>query len=197
MSVFAKLSKVQSALPDGIDCALITFGISQRYITGFDFQDGYVLVGRDWCVLLTDSRYIEAANEHVKLSGLDITVDTMKGSFAAMLDGYLSEHHVKTVGFEESRLSVSTKDWLAKEIGEREFVPLGGIIEKCRTLKDRDEIDAIIHAQRIAESALEHIYDWITPERTEKEVALELEFYMRSHGAERSAFDVIAVSGSV
>ena len=196
MSVTAKLLKVQAALPQDIDCAIITFGISQRYITGFDFQDGYVLVGHDWCVLLTDSRYIEAANEHAAKSGLDITVDTMKGSFAAILDGYFTEHGVKTVGFEETRLSVERHDWLEKEIGQRRLVPLGGAVEECRIRKDRDEMDAMICAQRIAESALEHIYGWITPEKTEKEVALELEFYMRSHGAERSAFDVIAVSGS-
>ena len=196
MSVTAKLSKVQSALPEEIDCAVITFGISQRYITGFDFQDGYVLVGHDWCALLTDSRYIEAANEHVRNSGLDMTVETMKGSFAAILDGHFSAHGVKKVGFEETRLSVSTRDWLAKEIGDRELVPLCGIVENCRIIKDRDEIDAMIKAQRIAEAALDHVCGWLTPEKTEKEVALELEFYMRSHGAERSAFDVIAVSGS-
>ncbi|MBR2986659.1 MAG: M24 family metallopeptidase, partial [Clostridia bacterium] len=34
------------------------------------------------------------------------------------------------------------------------------------------------------------------PDKTEIDVALELEFYMRSHGAEDKSFDTIAVSGS-
>ena len=36
----------------------------------------------------------------------------------------------------------------------------------------------------------------MTPKMTEKEVALELEFFMRREGAERASFEIIAVSGA-
>ena len=37
---------------------------------------------------------------------------------------------------------------------------------------------------------------YITPDRTEIDVALELEFYMRAHGAQSTSFSTIAVSGT-
>jgi Xaa-Pro aminopeptidase len=50
-------------------------------------------------------------------------------------------------------------------------------------------------AQEITDRAFEHILGFINPDRTEIEVALELEFYMRKLGAEGIAFETIAVSG--
>lgn len=51
-------------------------------------------------------------------------------------------------------------------------------------------------AQAITDAAFAHIVDFIRPDMTERQVALELEFFMRSKGAECVAFDTIAVSGS-
>ena len=76
------------------------------------------------------------------------------------------------------------------------LIPSGGVIEKLRICKDIDEINTIIAAQRIAEAAFDHILGYINPERTELDIALELEFFMRSHGAKSTSFDTIAVSGS-
>ena len=39
-------------------------------------------------------------------------------------------------------------------------------------------------------------FEIVMPDRTEVEVALELEFFMRAHGSEGTAFDTIAVSGT-
>ena len=51
-------------------------------------------------------------------------------------------------------------------------------------------------AQSITDAAFAHIIKFITPNMTEIEVALELEFFMRRMGSEGVAFDTIAVSGS-
>ena len=50
-------------------------------------------------------------------------------------------------------------------------------------------------AQKIAEDAFSHILTFIKEGVTEKEIALELDFYMLSHGAEAVSFETIAVSG--
>ena len=44
---------------------LVTSEVSQQYLTGFDFSDGYVLVTLNKSYLLTDFRYIEAARAAV------------------------------------------------------------------------------------------------------------------------------------
>ena len=58
-----------------------------------------------------------------------------------------------------------------------------------------DELETIIAAQRIAEKAFDHILGFITPDKLETEVALELEYFMLKNGADALSFDTIAVSG--
>ena len=69
------------------------------------------------------------------------------------------------------------------------------IIDGLREFKDAEEIASTAKAQDIADAAFAHIVEFIRPDMTEIDVALELEFFMRAHGAESTAFDTIAVSG--
>jgi Xaa-Pro aminopeptidase len=69
------------------------------------------------------------------------------------------------------------------------------ILTKQRMVKLPYELERIAKAQEITDMAFEHILGFINHNVTEIEVALELEFFMRSHGAEALAFDTIAVSG--
>ena len=55
--------------------------------------------------------------------------------------------------------------------------------------------DLIAKAQEITDLAFSHILNFISPNVTEREVALELEFFMRKQGSEGVAFPTIAVSG--
>ena len=62
-------------------------------------------------------------------------------------------------------------------------------------VKTQQEIDLMIKAQRIAEKGFEHILDFVSAGKTEREVQLELDYYMLSNGAEELSFDTIALSG--
>ncbi|MBQ7124720.1 MAG: aminopeptidase P family N-terminal domain-containing protein, partial [Clostridia bacterium] len=42
-----RIKKLQSLLPENIDCLLITSEVNQRYITGLNYTDGYVVVSRE------------------------------------------------------------------------------------------------------------------------------------------------------
>ena len=53
-----------------------------------------------------------------------------------------------------------------------------------------------IRDRALTEDGFAHILDYIRPGRTERDVALELEFYIRRQGAEAAAFDFIVVSGA-
>ena len=56
------IAKIQEKLCEkGLDAILITDEKNQRYAAGFPFTDGEVLVSRERAGLLTDSRYVEAA----------------------------------------------------------------------------------------------------------------------------------------
>ena len=188
-----RLEKLRSLIPDGIDALLITDEINQRYITGFDYTDGYVLISRDIALVLCDFRYIEAAKNTI---GKDFEVRMFSGPRAVWLDDIFYQNKIEIIAYEDESISVASLRRLEKDFPTRHFLPMGDIISKMRQIKDEYEIENIITAQRIAEGAFEHILGYINPSRTENDVALELENYMRRHGAEGVAFKTIAVSGS-
>ena len=57
------LNKVRQKLKEaGIDALLSYDPLNQRYLTGFSFTDGAVLITKEKAYLVTDFRYIEAAS---------------------------------------------------------------------------------------------------------------------------------------
>ena len=61
-----KIREIQKKLQEKeLDAVLITDEKNQRYATGFAFTDGAVVVTREHAYLITDSRYVEAAEQAV------------------------------------------------------------------------------------------------------------------------------------
>ncbi len=181
---------LQGRLPENVDCLLVTNEKNQRYLSGLNYTDGYVVVGKEKAFLLADFRYIEVAKRH---ESDELTVIMLeKGA----LNNVFSDNGYKNVGFEDGSMTVSSLEDLKKRFPDENFVACGGIIEEMRVSKTEDEVENIIKAQRIAEQALERLFTLMKPDMTEIEVALELEYGMRKFGAEKTSFDTIAVSGS-
>ena len=175
------------------DALLITSEINLRWLTGFDYSDGCVVVTRDGAFLITDFRYLEAAEAAVSD---EFTILCPKSIREALCE-LLGAPSVKTVAVEEATLAARQYERLKKLIPSAEFVfGASELLDKIRECKDAGEIEKIKAAQAITDAAFEHILGFINPDRTEVEVALELEFFMRSKGAESTAFQTIAVSGS-
>ena len=191
----SKLQKLRAAMADkGFDAVIITSEVNQRYITGFNFQDGLVLVTAARAVLITDFRYIEAAKAS-KAAGIFeiITPDKRQSAVVAEI---VKDCGGKVAAVEEAKISLSGYEAF-KEALEGCEVKGGAsaIIDGLREFKDAEEIASTAKAQDIADAAFAHIVEFIRPDMTEIDVALELEFFMRAHGAESTAFDTIAVSG--
>ena len=72
----------------------------------------------------------------------------------------------------------------------------GKLLDGLRTVKDGEELKRMTRAQRISEQALEEILGFIRPGITEREIALELSYFMQKNGAEGNSFDIISVSGA-
>lgn len=183
---------------DHVEASLISSALNQRYLTGFDYTDGYVLVFQEDAYLLADFRYIEAARATIEASGRQeihvVMPDTPMLRYVAKL---LQERGCTRLCYEEETVSCAQYTRLTQVFEGVELTSGGSArLEKLRMIKDADEIAAMTKAQQITDDAFAHILGFITPEKTELEVALELEFYMRAHGSEGTAFDTIAVSGS-
>lgn len=178
---------------DKFDGALIFSEENRRYFTGFASTDGYLLVSADKAIFITDSRYIEAAQEKIKTCEVRLQEKT----YSQLLETFI-EMGVQRVAVEASRVSLAEYARLQEGL-EPLYVlsdsTLDCMITMQRSQKRPEEIEKILAAQKIAEDAFEHICQFIKPGKTEKEVALELDFYMLSHGAEALSFETIAVTG--
>ena len=191
-----KLQKFKAKMAEqGFDAAILSSYVNIRYITSFDYQDGFVLVTKGKSYVLTDFRYIEAARAAVDQNEFEIvTPDTGMG---IAMCAFLEENGCKTVAFEDATLSYSAMERFKKALVNMELVPgASAIADGLRLCKDLDEIEKMKKAQAITDAAFAHIVSFITPNMTEIDVALELEFFMRRQGSEGVAFDTIAVSGS-
>ena len=189
------LSKFRTAMQNaGYDAAIITEHTNQRYLSDFDFEDGLVLVTRGESYLITDFRYVEAAKLQTTP---EMQVLTPTGGQLLCVAGLLADNGCRTVATEDAFLSCAAFRRYTEVLKDYELS--GGasaILEELRLYKDEQELETIARAQEITDAAFAHIVNWIKPEMTEVEVALELEFFMRRNGADGIAFSTIAVSGS-
>lgn len=189
------IDSLMSVLPAEIDAALIVTPCNRRYFTEFDSSDGFLLVTRKGSIFYTDSRYIEAAENIIKCC------DVAEGRqvFAQMKE-YLNERNAKTVAVEATGMTLAEFSRLCENEHMKgfEFISdnsLDTAISVFRGVKSEAETEKILTAQKIAEDAFLHILNFIKKGRTEKEIQLELDFFMLRNGAEALSFDTIAVSG--
>jgi len=76
-----------------------------------------------------------------------------------------------------------------------ELVAADGWVEEQRQTKEPAELERIGAACAVADAALARLLPTIRPGATERELALALEWEMRTHGAEALAFDVACLAG--
>ncbi len=188
------LQAFQQKLATVADAALISSAQNQRYLSRFPFCDGYLLILPQAAYLLTDFRYEEAAKREADPDFTVLCPDT--GLFSAVCS-LLKKHGASVLLLEEDHVTLAMRERLAHALAGTELcVGAGTILQELRRYKDERELAAIAEAQALTDAAFSHILNFITPARTEIEVAAELEFFMRKGGAEGPAFDTIAVSGA-
>jgi Xaa-Pro aminopeptidase len=77
-----------------------------------------------------------------------------------------------------------------------ELVAAEGWVEELRATKEPAELERVAAACAVADGALERLLPKIVPGVTEAELALQLEWEMRTSGAEALAFDVACLFGA-
>ena len=179
------------------------FGVKRehmRWLTGFSLAEGeekvaghsgQFLVGTDRVTLVTDSRYsIQARRE-----APDAVVDEIGYDLAAAWPRLLAEVGARRVAIEADAVSRGEWERLAAAAPAVELVPVDGWIEAMRAEKTPDEIERIAAACAVADRALAALLPEIRAGVTEHELALRLEWLIRTGGAEALAFDVACLAG--
>ncbi len=109
----------------------------------------------------------------------------------------LNSQNIKNVLIEADGVTLSQFSAIKTNLGIEALNDnkLSNALNKARQIKSKEEIGFIKQAQAITDKAFTHILNYIKSGVTEREIALELEFFMRKQGSEGVAFDTIAVSG--
>ncbi|MBQ9949957.1 MAG: aminopeptidase P family protein [Clostridia bacterium] len=175
------------------DSALITSPVNMRYFSGFTGDSGCLLITKNARILYTDFRYTIQAKEQTE--GKFIIRDFKKYNMPLwqIVSEELEKQGCRYCGYEDNTMTVAEfTDY------SRIKCPLGSasaLISSIRCIKSQDEIDKIIKAQSIAETAFNQVIEMMCPGMTEKEVAIELDYFMKKAGAEEPSFDTIIASG--
>lgn len=175
----------------GLDAIILFSDENTRYASSFHFSDGAVVVTLEKSWLLTDSRYIEAAGneaccDEIICFGGD---KPLSAWVKTALEG------CEKIGAEESCLAYGQwQNW--EQVIGKTLLPAQEVMDSLRTQKEMWEVECIIEAQRIAESALDYVLGIIRPGMKEREVAAELTYRMMLLGGEGNSFDPITVTGA-
>lgn len=185
---------------EGVDAY---FGIRpehMRYLTGFALEDGEdrvaghsgrFIVSADEVIVLADSRYrLQAAAQAVGARIENTTYD-----LAALWPDLVKSVGAKRVAIEADVVSHKLWGQLAAAAPQVELVEASGWVETDRAIKEPAEIERIRSASAIADRALAAILRRIKPGMTECELALALEWEMRTGGADGLAFGIACLAG--
>jgi Xaa-Pro aminopeptidase len=186
-----KLERLRSAMKKmDVDGVLITSTYNRRYLTNFTGSAGLVLVSKNEAKFITDFRYVEQAAKQAQ--GFEIVKHL--GTIVEEASNQAKLMGIKRLGFEQDHLTFAVYKAYESAV-EGELVPVSGLLEKLRLIKEPSEIKILKEAAKIADAAFAHIVEYIRPGLTELEVSNELEFFMRKQGATSSSFDTIVASG--
>jgi len=174
-----------------LDGFLVTNPYNRRYLSGFTGTSGNLLITATSAELITDFRYVEQAREQAP----DFAIVRHERDILECVGEQVQKMNIKRLAFEQDDVTFAVYQKLSVLLEGVELVPVQGIIEELRLVKTAEEIKVLKEAAAVADKAFAHILNFIKPGVTERQVANELEFMMRSLGATSSSFDTIVASG--
>jgi len=189
-----RLQKLRPRIAEkSLDALLVSQSENQRYLSGFSGSSGWLLISDKHTFLATDSRYTEQAKKETA----NFEVLQIKGEVPHWLPELISDLGWHRLGFETS-LPFATYQQLGevtKTIPNLELVPTVRMIENLRSIKEAAELELISKAVKLTDEAFEYLEEIIHPSMKEKEVAWEIESFLRHNGSEAVPFEIILASG--
>lgn len=172
---------------------LVSRPVDLSYLTGF-WGEGTLVVTSRGAWLLADGRYAEEGRTQAK----EVTVvpyGAGQEGYFKVLGEVLAGAGIRRLGFEADFLTFEAAEELKQKLDFLELVPVSGLLRLLRARKEEEEISFIRAAAELTCAAFDYLLSFLRPGLREKEVAWELEYFLRRQGAERPAFEVIVASG--
>ena len=197
----ARLARLRARFAEaGVDAY---FGLRRehmRYLSGFTLAEGeeqsagnsgQFLVTADETVVLADSRYRLQAQRQAP----EWRIAEAYRDLPTRWPDLLAAVGAKRVAVEADVVSHADWERLAAAAPDVELVPAGAWLATDRATKEPAELERVAAACAVADRALAALLPRIKPGVTEAELAIDLEWLMRTNGAEALAFDVACLAG--
>ncbi len=191
----------------GLQALVITALPNVLYTTNFTGSAAIAVLTMDRLLFITDFRYVATLEASQASAAACPTLDTVlvDGSYDATLARVLAglsadpAERVENIGFEAAHMTVSRHRWLAHQLDAASPAPTlretEGIVERARAIKDAHELDALREGGRLLSAVARTAFGEVRVGRSEREVALAIDWHIRRAGFDRAAFETIVASG--
>lgn len=194
----ARIERLRAKLDEHkLDGLLVTQEHNRRYLSGFTGSNGALLISRDAAHISTDFRYWEQAAAQAP----DFTLQRAGRNLGDWFGELVAPFGGKKIGFEAAHVSVAMYRQMRELIGalpagqRPELVPTTGIVEELRAIKEPEEIAALERVVALGDAAFAAVAERVEPGWTERQVAWEIERYIREHGGDGLSFPTIVAGG--
>ncbi len=198
-SIDLRLQRVRTLMEGEGLSALVAFSPANcRYLTGFTGEATAVALTPGDLAIATDARFTEQAAKEVPRTRLLLPqADEDDDPTVQFLLEAAGADPTLPVGIETGHLTLKRWERL-RPILEEHHLPwaaVDGLVERARQRKFPDELEALREAGALAAAAFAHLETLSVVGRSERDVALDLEWFLRRHGSEGVAFSFIVASG--
>jgi Xaa-Pro aminopeptidase len=193
----SRLSTLADQLgPASLDGLMVTNPIHIRYLTGFAGSAGFVIVGHQGSLLVTDDRYGEVAVDASSAIGANIDVCIGAGVVQREAAAAFSTDWA-TIGLESDNITWDSASTYSDEwFSHLDVVASKGIIGGLRLVKEDAEVMRIEQAAAITDAALAHVRPMLGNRPTERSFQLALDRAIIDGGADDLSFATIVASGA-
>ncbi len=176
-----------------IDGLFVSSWPNVTYLSGFKGTESWIMISPKGLYFITDSRYSEQARQEAK--SFEVILRDKKSVSEIALE-LTNKMKLRRVGFEEAIVTHDFYLALEKQLGKARLVPTRGLVEELRVIKDDFEIKEIRKSAAIAVKGFHYVRQAMRPGMPEREAQGRLEYFTKSIGSEKPAFDIIIASGA-
>lgn len=172
---------------------LVTSLPNIRYLTGFTGSSAALLVSPKECVIISDGRYTQQLT--IQCPGLDAVIRPMGGTMTKSITETMKGQFAGDFLFEQSTASYNQWQELNKAF-DGKLIGSSNIVEDLRAIKDDVEIELIRKSVAINQTVFQEVCQSIDGSTSERDVAAEIEYRGRKHGADGCSFEPIVAVGA-
>jgi Xaa-Pro aminopeptidase len=196
MNIKIRLQNLRQRLAEKeIEAILVSQRENRYYLSGFDGSSGFLLIAPQNSTLATDFRYIEQA----RIQAPDYDIFKITNNVADWFPQLVDDLDPGKLGFEAGHVTFTMYHRLGEALKKGKprlsLVPVDGLVESLRAIKEPEEIELISKASAITYAAFTYIQGEIHTGMSEREVAWEIEKFLRERGSQSLPFDIIVASG--